>query len=118
MMDAASYRDKIRGGWLGKCAGGVVGAPLEGFKRFHDVEIRDEMFETTVPNDDLDLQVLWLDLVKRRGPSLRQTDLADHWRAHVRFPWGEYGLASQAIAQVEDDAARSAYAGSETSVTT
>ncbi|MCG6927242.1 MAG: ADP-ribosylglycohydrolase family protein [Acidobacteria bacterium] len=92
-LDYATYHDKVLGGWAGKCAGGVVGAPLEGFKRFHDLELRDEMFDTAVPNDDLDLQILWLDLVKRRGPSLRLNDLADHWKAHVEFPWGEYGLA-------------------------
>jgi hypothetical protein len=92
-LDFATYHDKVLGGWAGKCAGGVVGAPLEGYKRFHDLELRDEMFEAAVPNDDLDLQILWLDLVKRRGPSLRLNDLADHWKAHVQFPWGEYGLA-------------------------
>jgi len=95
VLDYATYHDKVLGGWAGKCAGGVVGAPLEGFKRFHDVELRDEMFETAVPNDDLDLQILWLDLVKQRGPSLRLNDLADHWKAHVEFPWGEYGLAGR-----------------------
>ena len=92
-LDYATYHDKVLGGWAGKCAGGVVGAPLEGFKRFHDLELKDEMFETAVPNDDLDLQILWLDLVKRRGPSLRLNDLADHWKAHVDFPWNEYGMA-------------------------
>jgi len=62
------YLDKIWGGWVGKCAGGILGAPIEGFKCFHSIQFSEELFKTNYPNDDLDLQVLWLDLVKKKSP--------------------------------------------------
>ena len=89
----STYYDKVLGGWIGKCAGGILGAPIEGYKRFNDIVLSDKLFETNFPNDDLDLQVLWLDMVKQKGPLVREHDFAEHWRTHVRFPWGEYGVA-------------------------
>lgn len=88
------YLDKVRGGWVGKCAGGILGAPIEGFKRFHAITIDDRLFENNFPNDDLDLQILWLDLAKQKGPYIRANDFRDHWQAHVDFPWNEYGIAT------------------------
>jgi ADP-ribosylglycohydrolase len=87
------YLDKIRGGWVGKCAGGILGAPIEGFKCFHSIQFSEELFKTNYPNDDLDLQVLWLDLVKQKGPWIDENDLGQHWLDHVEFPWNEYGIA-------------------------
>ncbi len=89
-----NYQDKVRGGWVGKCAGGILGAPIEGYKTFHRIAIDDNLFENNFPNDDLDLQILWLDLAKQRGPTLRAQDYRNHWRAHVNFPWNEYGIAT------------------------
>lgn len=91
----AEYYDKVLGGWIGKCAGGILGAPIEGYKCFNDIEISDELFATNFPNDDLDLQVLWLDMVKKKGPKVDEYDLREHWMRHVQFPWGEYGIASR-----------------------
>ncbi|MEL6192642.1 MAG: ADP-ribosylglycohydrolase family protein [Bacteroidota bacterium] len=93
-----TYLDKVRGGWVGKCAGGILGAPIEGFKTFNEIVITDELFENTFPNDDLDLQILWLDMLKLKGPWVREGDYAEHWRKHVDFPWNEYGIASRNLA--------------------
>ncbi|MGB3852093.1 MAG: ADP-ribosylglycohydrolase family protein [Tunicatimonas sp.] len=90
----AKYVDKVRGGWIGKCAGGILGAPIEGYKTFHDITIDDRLFENNFPNDDLDLQILWLDMAKQKGPYIRHNDYRDHWRAHINFPWNEYGIAT------------------------
>jgi ADP-ribosylglycohydrolase len=87
------YLDKIWGGWVGKCAGGILGAPIEGFKCFHSIQFSEELFKTNYPNDDLDLQVLWLDLAKKKGPWIDENDLGQHWLDHVEFPWNEYGIA-------------------------
>ncbi len=89
------YYDKVRGGWVGKCAGGILGAPIEGFKRFNKIQISDKLFETNFPNDDLDLQVLWLDMVMKKGVHVREKDFAEHWLRHVGFPWNEYGIATR-----------------------
>ena len=90
-----TYLDKVRGGWVGKCAGGILGAPIEGYKTFNDIVISDELFENNFPNDDLDLQILWLDMLKLKGAWIREGDFAEHWRKHVDFPWNEYGIASR-----------------------
>jgi ADP-ribosylglycohydrolase len=87
------YLDKIWGGWVGKCAGGILGAPIEGYKCFNSIAFSEELFKTNYPNDDLDLQVLWLDLVKKKGPWIDENDLGQHWLDHVEFPWNEYGIA-------------------------
>ncbi len=93
-INLTNYRDKVRGGWIGKCAGGILGAPIEGFKSFHTIAIDDSLFENNFPNDDLDLQILWLDMAKQKGPYVRANDFRDHWQAHVNFPWNEYGIAT------------------------
>jgi len=90
-----TYYDKVLGGWIGKCAGGILGAPIEGFKCFNEIELSDKLFETNFSNDDLDLQILWLDMVKKKGALVNEFDLREHWINHVKFPWGEYGIASR-----------------------
>ena len=91
------YYDRVLGAWLGKCAGGIVGAPIEGIKAFNDIKLSKKLFEVNYPNDDLDLQLLWLDMVKKKGPGVRDNDFAEHWRNHVGFPWNEYGIATRNI---------------------
>jgi ADP-ribosylglycohydrolase len=95
--DSPTYYDKVLGGWVGKCAGGILGAPIEGYKTFNAIELSDELFASNFPNDDLDLQVLWLDMVDRKGPWVREADFTAHWRDHVAFPWNEYGIATRNI---------------------
>lgn len=94
-LDYNTYQDKVLGGWIGKSAGGILGAPMEGYKRFNDIQLSEDLFDTNYPNDDLDLQVLWLDLAKKAGPSVRSADFGDHWKKHVDFPWNEYGIATR-----------------------
>ena len=92
-----TYYDKVLGGWVGKCAGGILGAPIEGFKHFNTISYSDKLFETNFANDDLDLQVLWLDMILKKGKKIRGTDFKEHWKAHVDFPWCEYGIAKSNI---------------------
>lgn len=93
----AQYYDKVLGGWVGKCAGGILGAPIEGYKTFNSISLSDELFANNFPNDDLDLQVLWLDMVTKKGADVREADFTQHWLHHVAFPWNEYGIATRNI---------------------
>ncbi|WP_422860757.1 ADP-ribosylglycohydrolase family protein [Flagellimonas sp. S174] len=96
-LQYADYIDKVRGGWVGKCAGGILGAPIEGYKRFNSIALNDSLFENNFANDDLDLQLLWLDMVLKKGAQVRENDFQEHWMHHVAFPWNEYGIATRNI---------------------
>ena len=95
VLNYKEYYNKVLGGWIGKCAGGILGAPIEGFKRFNSIPYSDKLFETNFANDDLDLQVLWLDMLLKKGKNVRESDFKSHWLNHVEFPWCEYGIATK-----------------------
>lgn len=46
-----------------------------------------------MPNDDLDLQLVWLHAVEQYGAGLTAKDLGQEWLEHVFFPYDEYGYA-------------------------
>ncbi len=89
-----SYRDyfsKVYGGWVGKCIGGAIGAQVEGQKRLHGFTEETAFPEKWPPNDDLDLQVLWLHAVEERGVFIEGRDLAEEWAEHCWYYFNEYG---------------------------
>jgi hypothetical protein len=43
------------------------------------------------PNDDLELQLVWLCLVERLKPSLSTADFGEAWVRHLHYMWDEYG---------------------------
>ena len=93
-MVALSYNeflDKVHGCWYGKCLGGAAGAPLEGIKKLIDIKDFTEVFNPDLPNDDLDLQLLWLDVLETKGFQITSCDLADAWIEKCWYPFSEYG---------------------------
>jgi len=90
-MDPEVYRDKVYGCWLGKKAGGTLGAPLEGQRGPHRVSWYPELREGA--NDDLELQLIWLEALERYGPALDSRILAERWLDCVFYNWDEYGMA-------------------------
>ncbi len=94
-LDVQTYLDKVYGCWLGKNIGGTLGGPLE--RRFGEDEMFDvwwypELPEGGIPNDDLELQLIWLQALKERGPGLTARDLAEYWMDSVAYNFDEYGL--------------------------
>ena len=86
------YLDQILGGWIGKCMGGAIGARFEGYKGWIDIGA-DEMFPAEIPpNDDLDLQILWLKVLEAKGAALTSDDLAAAWLEGCWYPFNEYGI--------------------------
>lgn len=83
--------DKVHGCWYGKCLGGAAGAPVEGIKKIIETDDFEEIFNPDLPNDDLDLQLLWLDVLERKGVSISSCDLADAWIEKCWYPFSEYG---------------------------
>ena len=93
-MDEQLYRKKVLGCWLGKAVGGTLGAPVEGWDGPHHLEFYDPVPETMVPNDDLDLQVVWaMTIAGNPEPVVNSRVLAEAWLKNVGFPWDEYAVA-------------------------
>lgn len=86
------YRDKVRACWLGKTIGGTLGAPFEGQMRTLNLDFYSPIPAQAAPNDDLDLQLVWLERLRRVGPSLTSNDLAAAWQDHILYPYDEYGF--------------------------
>lgn len=93
-----TYKDKVLGGWIGKCLGGNIGAPFEGWKAEHAYRDFDALPKEKFANDDLDIQLLWLHTLRRRGLDIDAIDLAEDWLAHNDFPWSEYKVARRNFA--------------------
>ncbi len=89
------FRDKVLGCWMGKNAGGTLGTPLE--KAFGQAEPFDVWWYPRlepggIPNDDLELQLIWLLALEEVGPTLTASDLAQYWLDYVGYNWDEYGF--------------------------
>lgn len=91
MHSSLSLSDRIAGCWLGKSIGGTLGLPAEGRPGPLNFSFYDPVPTSAPPNDDLELQLVWLHLIEQRGFALTQRDLADAWLAHIHYMWDEYG---------------------------
>ena len=89
-MTYSEYLNRVHGGWFGKCLGGAGGARGEGIKHRISTDMR-TLLDKETPNDDLDIQLLWLDVLEAKGPEITSDDLADAWLLHCWYPFGEYG---------------------------
>lgn len=90
------YRDQLLGCWIGKNAGGTLGAPVErvwGQEEPFDLSWYPSLPEGGIPNDDLEMQLIWLAALKQVGPGLVAADLARYWLDHIGYNWDEYGLS-------------------------
>lgn len=84
------YYDKVYGCFLGKCIGGTAGGPAEGRKELLDFPLNEELLHKCLPNDDLDLQILWLELIEEEGFDITARDMADEFYKKVPYGPGEY----------------------------
>lgn len=93
MAKIERFRDKVMACWLGKAVGGTLGMPFEGKEGVWDLSFYDPVPTEMLPNDDLDLQVLWA-CVLDKMPQVRvdRNVLGQAWLDHVDFPWDEYGV--------------------------
>lgn len=93
-MNNEVYRDKVLGCWTGKNIGGTLGAPMEGRREIFDVSFyTQDLNGNPAPNDDLDLQLVWLRAIEDDG--LYQIDerlLGEYWLRFITGPWNEYGI--------------------------
>lgn len=84
--------DKIHACWIGKNIGGTVGAPYEGIRSTVNLTDIDSTFKL-IPNDDLDLQLVWLKAMEEYGPyNINSNVLAEYWLDFIPPHWNEYGV--------------------------
>ncbi len=88
-------RDKILGCFNGKNAGGTLGAPFECKRGTFPVDYytQKDIDHNPPPNDDLDLQLCWLNAVEVYGGKITSDILADYWETYIIPAWSEYGIA-------------------------
>ncbi len=86
------YRDKVRGCWTGKNIGGVLGAPFECLRQINEIEFyTQDLSMGPPPNDDLDLQIVWLAAVEKYGRNVNASILGEYWLSYIIPNWVEYG---------------------------
>ena len=59
-LNWGDYRSKVLGCWMGKNIGGTLGMPFEWRRQVNDVTFYTQELTGNLPNDDLDIQLLWL----------------------------------------------------------
>ncbi len=95
-MTDVSYRDRVMGCWIGKAIGGTLGQSFEGQDGPLDTDFYRPVPTEMVPNDDLDLQVVWaVTLAAGERPRIASDSLTGAWLHHVEFPFNEYGVAKR-----------------------
>lgn len=96
VLNRVDYRDRVHAGWLGKNIGGTLGGPYEGKMHTLDLDYYDPLPDGNQPNDDLDLQLVWLAMMEEFGVPPRLGHFADYWQRYLtRYPWDEYGFCNR-----------------------
>lgn len=98
-MDFKTYKDKVKACWLGKNIGGTLGAPFECIRGVYDLEYyTHDLSLGVLPNDDLDLQLVWLNAAENYGKSVNAEILSEYWLSYVVADWSEYGAGMSNLA--------------------
>ena len=92
-LNEKDYRDKVYACWIGKNIGGTMGGPYEGTHDFLDIKGFASEAGTPLPNDDLDLQLVWLHAVEQIGSrAVNASTLGEFWLSYLPPHWNEYGI--------------------------
>ncbi len=93
-MNAKQYKDKVDACWLGKNIGGTLGAPYEWIRQINDVTFyAQDPGGSPLPNDDLDIQLLWLIMLEDIDSEPDSRLMSEYWVKYVTPYWCEYGTA-------------------------
>lgn len=93
-MTKNMIRNKVLGCWYGKNIGGTLGAPFEWKRQINNVSrYTQDLAGKATPNDDLDIQLLWLIALEEHKLQLNTRDLAYYFSIFVTPHWAEYGTA-------------------------
>ena len=99
-MKMDTYRKKVLGAWLGKAVGGTLGQPWEGCRGPLSLSFYDPVPTDMVPNDDIDLQVVWAcRLATDWNGVVSYANFSDAWLRNIGFSFDEYGVARRNLAR-------------------
>ena len=88
-----NLEEKIYACWIGKNIGGTMGAPYEGQQQLNDIQGFSTPEGEVLPNDDLDLQLVWLRALNEQGPNgINSKVLGEYWTNFIGPNWNEYGV--------------------------
>ena len=94
ILNEKDYLSRVLGCWMGKNIGGTLGAPFEWRRQCNNVSFyAQKLTGEPVPNDDLDIQLLWLVMLEERGIDIDARTLSEYWCLYVTPHWAEYGTA-------------------------
>ena len=93
-LNKEEYLNKMHGCWIGKNIGGTLGDEFEGTYDILNIKGFSTAKGEPAPNDDLDLQLVWLKAMQQVGPkALDANILSYYWMTHITPYWNEYGIA-------------------------
>lgn len=92
-LNFSEYKDKVYACWIGKNIGGTMGTPYEGRREMQNIQGFVTEANVVLPNDDLDLQLVWLHALEKEGPyGLDCKKLGEYWLSFITPYWNEYGI--------------------------
>ena len=92
-LNDSDYRDRVHACWIGKNIGGTMGAPYEGKREMQNITGFASEPGRALPNDDLDLQLIWLHATEQLGPlAINAATLGEFWLTQIPANWNEYGI--------------------------
>ncbi len=92
-LNRKDYLDKVIACWLGKNVGGTLGMPVEWRRQINNISFYlQDLTGDPVPNDDLDLQLVWLTALENHGVDIDAHTLADYWLLDITPHYNEYGV--------------------------
>ncbi len=99
-LNRQEYLDKVRACFIGKNIGGTIGGPTEGQRSILDVKGFVTPKGEPLPNDDLDLQLIWLRALEMQGPANISSEvLGEYWLNFIPPSWAEYGISKHNMEQ-------------------
>ena len=92
-LNQNEVKDKIYACWIGKNIGGTLGGPFENRRELLSVMGFTTPKGKPLPNDDLDLQLVWLRAIEKNGKyRLNEHVLGAYWQEYISPYWNEYGI--------------------------
>ena len=101
ILNEKVLKDKILGCYNGKNAGGALDAPFECKRGTFPVDFytQKDIDNNPPANDDLDLQICWLNAIEVYGNRIDASILADYWMTYIIPTWSEYGICKSNLRQ-------------------